>query len=228
MASSVTITLDTTVPGGVTVTAEGGAAQTTDLDIDLAIACSDGDTTGYSMKIYGNVDDAFDTANYRAAEANAPWISFSTTKSVRVSTGDGTKTIRVKVRDTVGNASTEATDTITLNTAVPVVTVTAGPTAAKISKVATFDSSQFTWQSDLGFDEYKVKVVASSSDAHTSGVQVPTTAGSGNVAGTATGYPAATGIVTTIKGADLETASAGDGAKIVKVFVKDATGAWSI
>jgi hypothetical protein len=31
----------------------------------------------------------------------------------------------------------------------------------------------------------------------------------------------------TINGADLETASSGDGAKIVKVFVKDASGNWS-
>jgi hypothetical protein len=32
----------------------------------------------------------------------------------------------------------------------------------------------------------------------------------------------------TIKGADLEAASAGDGAKIVKVFGQDAAGLWSV
>ena len=34
--------------------------------------------------------------------------------------------------------------------------------------------------------------------------------------------------VVTINGADLETASAGDGVKIVKVFVKNAAGTWSV
>jgi hypothetical protein len=32
----------------------------------------------------------------------------------------------------------------------------------------------------------------------------------------------------TIKGTDLETASAGDGAKTVKVFVQDLAGNWSV
>ena len=41
-------------------------------------------------------------------------------------------------------------------------------------------------------------------------------------------YPAATNIQVTITGTDLETASPGDGAKIVKVFVKNEAGTWSV
>lgn len=228
MAAHVSITLDTTAPGGVTVSVNSGDAATASRDVVLTISTTDGDTTGYQVKIYGDVDDAFATSEYRAAEANAPWVSYATSKNVRLSTTDGSKTVKIKVRDDVGNASSEATDSITLDSTVPVVTVTAGPSAAKISKVTSFDTVTFDWEADDTFDEYKVKVVANSGAAHSTGTQVPTTAGSSNVAGSAGGYPAETTITTTIKGADLETASAGDGAKVVKTFVKDSTGNWSL
>lgn len=228
MAAHVSITLDTTAPGGVTVSVNSGDAATASRDVVLTISTTDGDTTGYQVKIYGDVDDAFATSEYRAAEANAPWVSYATSKNVRLSTTDGSKTVKIKVRDDVGNASSEATDSITLDSTVPVVTVTAGPSAAKISKVTSFDTVTFDWEADDTFDEYKVKVVANSGAAHSTGTQVPTTAGSSNVAGSAGGYPAETTITTTVKGADLETASAGDGAKVVKVFVKDSTGNWSL
>lgn len=42
------------------------------------------------------------------------------------------------------------------------------------------------------------------------------------------GYKKATAIDVTIKGADLATASSGDGTKIIKVFVKNAAGTWSV
>jgi hypothetical protein len=230
MASYISLTLDTTAPGGVSVTVNGGDAATSDDDVTLTIATTDdgGSPTGYQMKVYGDVDDDEAQSEYRAAEGDAPWISFATSKSVKLSSGDGSKTVKVKVRDDVGNASSEATDSITLDTSVPVVTVTSGPSAAKISKVSSFDTVTFDWEADAGFDEYKVKVVATTGAAHSTGTQIPTTAGSSNVSGTAGDYPAETTITTTIKGADLETASAGDGAKVLKVFTKDENGFWSV
>ena len=57
---------------------------------------------------------------------------------------------------------------------------------------------------------------------------IPATAGSSNTSGSAGTYPAATNIQVTITGTDLETASPGDGAKIVKVFVKNEAGTWSV
>jgi len=136
MASYTTITLDTTVPAGVTVSINSGDGTTTSRDVTLTIATSDSPTTGYQMKIYGDVDDSFDTANYRTLEANAPWISYATSKSVRLTAGDGSKTVRIKIRDDVGNASAESTDVISLDTTVPVVTVGA-PSVTKISKIST-------------------------------------------------------------------------------------------
>lgn len=223
MASSTLLTLDTTAPATVTIDVGSGTVSIRDLTANISTA--DGVTTGYSMKIYGDVDDAYDTANYRATEANAPWVSYSATKSVRLSATDGVKTVRIKVRDDVGNVSSEATDSVTLNTAIPVVSITAGLSATKISKVTSFDTATLTFQSDVPYDQFKVKVVSAASDADTAGVTIPTTAGSTT---SGTGAAANTDKVVTIKGADLETASAGDGAKRIKVFVRaTSNGLWS-
>jgi mRNA-degrading endonuclease toxin of MazEF toxin-antitoxin module len=228
-ASYVTVTLDTTAPAGVTVSINGGAAYATSRDVTLTIATSDTPTTGYTMKIYGDVDDAFDTANYRTLEANAPWITYATSKSVRLTTGDGAKTVRIKVRDDVWNVSSEATDAVTLDTTLPTVTVQAGsPDVTKISKISGKDTVTIVWQSDQIYDEYKVKVVPATGSTEAAGTTVPTTAGSTNTSGSTANAPAATNVTTTIKGTDLETASAGDGAKIIKIFVKDDAGNWSV
>ena len=72
----------------------------------------------------------------------------------------------------------------------------------------------------------KVKVVPSADSLHTAGTQIPTTGGSTNMSGTT--VAASASVSCTIYGADLETASSGDGAKIIKVFGKDAAGNWSV
>lgn len=232
MASSVTITLDTSAPAGVTISLEGGASVVSVRDITAAIASSDADLTGYQMKIYGDVDDAFDTANYRAVEANAPWISYSATKAIRLATGDGAKTVRVKVRDDVWNTSAEATDGITLDTTIAVISVTAGPTPARISKQTGKRTSSFTWQSDLALSAYEVRLVPATNSARGAGTLIASTNGSTNVSGGATG--ATTPVTTQIDGADLETAGVNGAAAyngaagIVKVFGQTASnGQWS-
>ena len=228
MASYTTITLDTTAPGGVTVSINGGDSLTTDDDVTLTIATSDGDTTGYQMKVYGDLDDAAAPSEYRADEADAPWISYATSKSVRLAAGDGSKTVKIKIRDDVWNVSSEATDTITLDATVPVVTIQPGsPDVSKISKVSGRDVATIVWQSDSQYDEYKVKVVPATGSVHTAGTVIPSAGGSTNVSGSTADQPADTNVTTEITGTDLESASAGDGDKIIKVFVKDDAGNWS-
>ena len=140
--------------------------------------------------------------------------------------GDGLKTINVKVRDDVGNETAAVSDTITLNTSIPAVTIT-GPDKSRISKVTGYDAAAFSFVCDVDFEEYTIRVVPATSSLHTAGTQIPTTGGSTNVSGTAGGYKKNTAINVTVKGADLESASSGDGVKIVKVFVKNAAGTWS-
>lgn len=228
MASFVTITLDTTEPGGVTLSIDGGALYATDVDVLLSIGTTDPDTTGYQMKIWGDVDEA-DNANIQQDEADSSWIAYSASQAIKLSTGDGSKSISVKLRDDVHNPNAAAvTDTITLDTTVPVVTVMDGPDPAKISKQPTKDVSTIVWQSSQQYDEYKVKVVPNGSSIHSAGTLIPDTGGSTNVSGSTPNQPATTNVTTEINGEDLETAAGDDGDWVVKVFVKDDAGNWSL
>lgn len=229
MATFTTVTLDTTAPTWDTtpVSINSGAAFTTSQDVTVAISITDGTTTGYQIKVWGSVDTA-NNASIQATEGASAWITYTASQAVRLSSADGSKTINVKVRDDVWNETTSQSDTITLDTSAPVPNITVAPSPAKISKVSSKDTTTIGWQVDVVFDEYKIKVVSSSSDAHTAGTLIPTAGGSSNTSGSAGSYPATTTITTTVKGVDLESASAGDGAKIIKVFAKDASGNWSV
>ena len=219
MASYFNLTLDTTAPGGVTLSINDGALYATSTAVTLKIATTDGDTTGYQMKVWGI--EGFDS------EVSASWENFSTSKSVNLTSGDGLKTVYIKVRDDVGNESTQVSDTITLNTTVPVVTIT-GPDKSKISKIAGFNTSIINFTSDVEFEEYKVCVVPQNNSTQDAGTVIGTTNGSINTSGSDGDYPASENIQVTINGADLEAASSGDGVKIVKVFVKTVAGIWSV
>ncbi len=225
MASYFTLTLDTTGPASPSITLDSGAQYATQQLVTATIGTTDSPTTGYQMKLWGDVDTTHN-ANIQATEGASAWIAYSTSQQVKLSSGDGSKTIYLKIRDDVYNESSQASDTITLDMTLPVVTIS-NVSATKISKIAGKNSMTFQFSSDSIFDQYKVKVVATSGSPHDSGTQIPTTAGSTNVSGSTGDYPASTPITVTIKGADLETASSGDGDKIVKVFVLDDAGNWS-
>jgi hypothetical protein len=226
MANFFNLTLDTTGPSTPTISIDAGATYAMAELVTATIGTEDGDTTGYQMKIWGSVDAEYDD-NIQETEEDSVWISYSTSKQVKLSSGDGNKTLYVRIRDDVYNESAQASDSITLDSAIPVVSIT-GPDTSKISKISGRNVSSFTFTVDSEFVEFKVKVVSSSGAAHSTGVQIPTTAGSTNTSGTEGDYDTSvTPISVSINGADLESASAGDGLKIVKVFVKDSAGNWS-
>lgn len=220
MASYFNLTLDTLAPSGLAVHLNGDDIYTTTTTVQMTLDLTDAVTTGYQMKIWGvkGVED----------EGSATWETYAASKSITLPTGDGLKTVHVKVRDSVGNESAEATDSITLDTAVPTVTVT-GPDKSTISEVDGFDKAIINFMSDIAFVEYKVCVVPATSSTQDAGTVIPTTAGSINTSGTSDDepYEAETNIKVTIDGTDLKTASSGDGVKIVKVFVRNAAGTWS-
>lgn len=219
MASFFNLILDTLAPSGLTLKLNNGATYATSNTVTATVSLSDSSKTGYQMKIWGT--------KAAATEAAASWETFTASKSIVLPAGDGLKTVSIKVRDDVGNETAAVSASITVNTAVPVVTIT-GPDKSRISKVAGFNTSAFSFVSDVDFEEYTVRVVPSSSSLHDAGMQIPVTGGSSNTSGSAGGYKKATAINVTIKGADLETASSGDGTKIVKVFVRNAAGTWSV
>lgn len=219
MASYFNLTLDTLAPSGLTLAINDGALYATSTAVKLTIAVEDESTTGYQMKIWG-IDRVAD-------ESSASWENFAPSKSVNLTSGDGLKTVYIKVRDDVGNESAQVSDTITLNTAVPVVTIT-GPDKSKISKVSGFNTAIINFTADVEFEEYKVCVVPQSNSTQDAGTLIPTDGGSINTSGSSGEYPASENIQVTITGTDLEAAASGDGVKIVKVFVKTASGIWSV
>jgi hypothetical protein len=219
MASYFNLHLDTTAPAGLTLSINDGALYATSTAVSLTIGLGDEEATGYQMKIWG-IEGAAD-------EGSANWETFATSKSVNLTSGDGLKTVHIKVRDDVGNESGEVSDDITLDTKVPVVTVT-GPDKSKISKVSGFNQAVINFTADVIFEEYKVCVVPASNSTQDAGTVIPTSGGSVNTSGNEGSYPASTNIQVTITGADLETASTGDGVKIVKVFVRNEAGTWSV
>ena len=145
MASYIFLTLDTTAPGSLTLAVGQGQAQVSVSAQTLHIGCGDTDKTGYQMKIWGDITAA-------ATEAAASWESYAAEKQVVLSSGDGLKTIYVKVRDDVYNESAQVSASVALNTAVPTVTVT-GPDNSHISKdtvrnqaVVSFMDMKGWWQ----------------------------------------------------------------------------------
>ena len=217
MSAYFNLTLDTTAPVGAGITINGGATATNDPLVTLALSVSDGETNGYQMKIWGIAG--------AESESAAQWETFAASKQVTLPSGDGQKTVYAKFRDDVWNESAQVSASITLNTAVPVVTVL-GPDKAKISKVSGMDTSVFTFTTDVDITEYKVCVVTEANATHTQGTQIGTDGGSENMSG---GPVTANDEVScTVKAADLDAASSGDGVKIVKVFAKTAAGTWSV
>lgn len=227
MATFFTLTLDTLGPQSVVASINAGAAYATSRDVSLGVTTGDANTTGYQIKIWGDVDASV-SASIQPTEAASAWLSYADATPVRVATGDGVKTLNVRVRDDVWNESGVASDTITLDTTAPVPNVTVGPDVMRVSKIAGKRTATFSWSADGAFEEYKIKVVASQADAHTAGVLIPTTNGSTNMAAAAGGYAAGASIASAIDGRDLDIASPGDGAKVVKVFVRDNVGNWSV
>lgn len=218
------LTLDTTPAANPMININGGATFATNVLADLTISTSDTDKTGYQMKIWGNVDKTYDV-NIQDTEAASVWITYNNSKQIKLATGDGTKTINLKIRDDVYNESAVVSDTINLDTTIPAVSVTSAD-VTKISKQAGKNAASFSFSVDKAFVEYKVKVVSSTGAAENTGTTIAIAGGSTNTSGTGS-YPSGTPIIVTIKGSDLESASSGDGQKIIKVFVKDASGKWS-
>lgn len=219
MATTFTLTLDTTGPASPTFSINSGAAYATSVNATANFGTSD-PTTGYQVKVWGDISGG------PATEGAATWVTYNASVAVTLTSGDGTKTLNGKIRDDVGNETSVLTDTITLDTTLPVPTISVAASPTKISKVSGFDTSTFSFQADAAIQAWKVKVVPATNSLESAGTTIGTTNGSSSTTGGS--LAATTNQSVTIKGADLEAASAGDGSKIVKVFVQDQAGNWSV
>jgi len=225
MTNFIYITLDTTAPSNPSIKVEGDAIFTTSQLVTLTIGTGDSVTTNYQMKIWGDVDTAYN-ANIKGTEVLSNWIPYNASQQIKLSTIDGTKNVNLKIRDDVHNESSISTDSIKLDTKIPTVTATSAD-VSKISKIVGKDTFSFTFSSDKDISEYKVKLVGLTNATHDTGNLIPTTNGSVNTSGVVTILEGQVTTVT-IKAKDLELAGAStDGQKVVKIFVRDALNNWS-
>lgn len=224
MANYINLILDTTPPSNPYIIINNGDLYTTEQLVSIEVDVDDSVTTGYQMLIWGDVDTLYNP-DIQTDENQSTWITFSKDSQVKLSEGDGSKAVYVRVRDDVHNASSVASTSINLDTTIADVSTTA-PDVSKISKMPSKDTATFTFQSNKDFKEYKVKVVGNINNSHDTGVQIQTTGGSQNTSGTGN-YSSSAVITVTIKGHDLQEASSSDGSKIIKVFVKDTNDIWS-
>lgn len=103
-ACSDAIVLDATPPDG-SLVINTGAAQTNSLSVTLSITASD-TGSGVAFTQVSN-DGIFDTE---------PWEAYSASKAWTLATGDGTKTVYVRFKDSAENISGAFSDDILLNT----------------------------------------------------------------------------------------------------------------
>lgn len=103
-----------------------------------------------------------------------------------------------------------------------VITITSGPTVSKVSGVTGKDSAQITWQSDIAFTHYQIRVVPATNSTVSAGTQVESDQTP------AAGGAAATDYTDTILRSELASASAVEGTNILKIFVQNASGVWSL
>lgn len=217
MASFFQLILDTTAPTGTSISLP---QRSSTVNINASLSATD----ATYMKFWGDICTS--PGGSAITETDASWIPYAAVASLILTASDGTKTVYARFKDAVGNESVAVNASTILDSEVPIVTIV-GPDVSTISKVVGYNVSAFSFSANDTFDEWTVRVVPSAASLHTAGTEIPTTGGSTNMHGS-TETPASTVINCTVYGADLEAASSGDGAKIVKVFVKDKAGNWSI
>lgn len=216
MPSYFNLTLKTSAPTGLAVLINSGAQFTTSSEVTLGISIDDAVTTGYQMKIWGT--------STAALEANASWEDYATSKVVQLATGDGLKTIYVKVRDSVLNTTDAVSATITLDTTVPTVSMT-GPDVTLISDEEGADTCTFSFTVDQNITAYEVRIVPAINSLVTAGVLIPMTNGSVHMSATEA-IASGTTVTCSIKAADILAVSTA-GEKIIKIFARDTSGNWS-
>lgn len=239
MASYVNLTLDTTAPKGVKMLINGNENKTASTAVTLTISCSDEDKTDYQMKIWG--------ISGVETESSAKWEDYCEEKNVTLPTGDGVKTVYIKIRDDVWNESETVSDVINLYTSVPIVKrFTADK--SKLSLVEGKNSIMITGEVSEDVDAMKIVLVDDVNAEYDSPTNksIPITNGSYLYQFPALGSVVSMCVIDylefenldfyqgstmscTITGKDFQLAAGSDGLKIVKVFVRSAaSGKWSV
>lgn len=230
MTSSFKLTLDTLAPAA-SAQLNGGLPVTSQLEVLLEMVVEDaGPLSGYQFLAWGEDIDPEGNEHIQPKEEDSDWIAFGAgpekNQAIILTEGDGPKVVFLQIRDDVWNATEVFELTVELNTSVPTITITAGPSVPKISEVPTKDLATFTFKADEDLGEWKVEVVATEGSAEGTGTLIEEGGGSDTQGGELEGEKNQEG---KIKGIDLDAATGSDGQYIIKVFGKSvASGLWSL
>lgn len=93
MASYFNLTLDTTGAVSPSISIESGATYATQQLVNCTISTSDSITTGYEMKIWGNVDESYNT-NIKATDTNTTQIVDTHTESKNMTSDTQYRTLK--------------------------------------------------------------------------------------------------------------------------------------
>lgn len=219
MPAHFNIRLDTTAPQGAVLELAGGAATVASKSVPVSLTTTDPDTTGYQIKLWGDVDLSFNPS-IQDTEGASAWLDYGTITTLDLSDLDGLKTVYGKIRDDVGNETAILSDSVTFDSSVPVVTITVDPDLVKISKVTPWDKSNFTFMVNQDIDHYEIRVVPDPAATHDQGLLYSEL----DVA-----LAADTPTPEVIDGTQLQTVVGPDGDYTIKVFARmAATGTWSV
>lgn len=124
--SAVTVEVDLTPPTGVSVRINNDSPFTQTQNVELAIAATGCSTTTCELRAARGSEDISTVA----------WGAFETSKSFTTGPNDGTRTVRVEVRDLAGNSAASVTDTIVLDTTNPAGSIVINNNAATTTSTA--------------------------------------------------------------------------------------------
>ncbi len=124
-----TYVADTTPPTGTSISIAAGAETAATTSVTLTLAATD----AAQMMISNNSDFS-----------GGSWESYATTKSWTLTSGNGTKTVYAKFRDSALNVSTAVSDTITLGSSTTTTTTTATTTTTTTTTPTTITSTATT------------------------------------------------------------------------------------
>lgn len=252
--------LDTSVPTGVLSIYEANGTTAKPSISPLAtlaahVGCTDDSLGAIQFKLYGDFTYESQSAQGITEQA-AEWQTltldsgktYQTVLDMYCTSGDGVKTIYLKVKDNAGNVSTAVSQQFTYDTSAPEVEVS-DIDYNRLSKVHVLrrnnsgeisgkyaDQTNFVFTPNEAIQAYKVVAyedqTAAEAGSH-SDDPIPSTAGSVNMS--ATGLNSNAAVSAMIKGLDFENALGGasvahekDGAHIVVVYVQDLGGTWSV
>ena len=240
MASYINLTLDNTGVTPLMVQINDGASRAASTSARVTITLAEEDKAyadNYSMAFIGDVVGA------------GEWMKFAYEKSISLTEGDGVKDVSVLIRDDLYNEGDIVGDTITLHTSVPVVSVS-GPSVTRISDKEGKNVTTFTFTADRAIHAFRIVAAESINVLHDDATSriLPALYGSRvtvvnengetisinsqdelsfNLGGLGK-YAAGKEFTVTLYGNDLCEVSPDDGVKLIKVFVKEFDGNWSV